>query len=182
LQAGRGGYRGANAGWPLARIEELDPEKFERSPRSISKVLSTQSRRHTDFSDAGHGRNVVVVSSKNVFDPGRLSEPTAPRKREPIRWPKSPPWSWRSWGAGNLVNPDAVFGTRKYLETVGAGRARPDESTRIGPKGLGILPQRNLLKVQVTAEHVGTRWSFRQRAHPTTGATLPLTGEFRPPS
>jgi NAD(P)-dependent dehydrogenase (short-subunit alcohol dehydrogenase family) len=80
----------------------------------------------------------------------------------------------------NLVNPDAVFGDEevpsKLWELIGPDRMK---SRGLDPQGLKeYYRQRNLLKVQVTPEHVGNAVVFfaTEASGATTGATLPVDG------
>jgi NAD(P)-dependent dehydrogenase (short-subunit alcohol dehydrogenase family) len=79
-----------------------------------------------------------------------------------------------------MVNPDAIFGDlevpSKLWELVGPERMK---SRGLDPQGLReYYRQRNLLKVQVTAEHVGNAVVFfvSEASSATTGATLPVDG------
>ncbi len=64
------------------------------------------------------------------------------------------------------------------LGLVGGGGARPDEGRGLDEAGLEAYYQgRNLLKAQVTAEHVAKAvLFFATRQTPTTGATIPVDG------
>ena len=78
-----------------------------------------------------------------------------------------------------MVAPDAVFshGERPsgLWAEVGPDRMR---SRGLDPAGLeAYYRDRNLLKAQITAEHVGSAvLFFLTRATPTTGVTLPVDG------
>jgi hypothetical protein len=76
--------------------------------------------------------------------------------------------------ADKLVDGDEEVPS-KLWELVGPERMK---SRGLDPKGLReYYRQRNLLKVQVTAEHVGNAVVFfASEATPTTGATLPIDG------
>lgn len=79
----------------------------------------------------------------------------------------------------NLVNPDAVFGdervSSKLWDLVGPDRMR---ARGLSPEGLKeYYRNRNLLKAEVSAEHVGNAVVFfASGLTPTTGATLPVDG------
>ena len=79
----------------------------------------------------------------------------------------------------NMVNADAVFGTPEnpsgLWQEVGPARA---EARGLDPEDLPeYYRSRNLLKLRVTADHVGNAVVFfASQATPTTGATLPVDG------
>ena len=79
----------------------------------------------------------------------------------------------------NMVAPDAVFAHGKTKSGLWA-EVGPDRMKARGldEKGLQDYYQsRNLLKTQVTAEHVGRAvMYFATRQTPTTGATIPVDG------
>jgi NAD(P)-dependent dehydrogenase (short-subunit alcohol dehydrogenase family) len=122
----------------------------------------------------------VVVSSKNVFDPGAAFGAYSASKAGVHQISKIAALELAELGVRvNLINPDAVFGDEevpsKLWELVGPERMK---SRGLDPQGLReYYRQRNLLKVQVTAEHVGNAVVFfASEQTPTTGATLPVDG------
>jgi NAD(P)-dependent dehydrogenase (short-subunit alcohol dehydrogenase family) len=123
----------------------------------------------------------VVVSSKNVFDPGAAFGAYSASKAGAHQISKIAALELADMGVRvNLVNPDAVFGDEevpsKLWELIGPDRMK---SRGLDPKGLKeYYRQRNLLKVSVTAEHVGNAVVFfaTEASSATTGATLPVDG------
>jgi NAD(P)-dependent dehydrogenase (short-subunit alcohol dehydrogenase family) len=132
------------------------------------------------FRRQGTGGNIVVVSSKNVFDPGASFGAYSASKAGAHQIAKIAALELADLGVRvNLVNPDAVFGDNevpsKLWELVGPERMK---SRGLDPEGLKeYYRQKNLLKVRVTAEHVGNAVVFfASELTPTTGATLPIDG------
>jgi rhamnose utilization protein RhaD (predicted bifunctional aldolase and dehydrogenase)/NAD(P)-dependent dehydrogenase (short-subunit alcohol dehydrogenase family) len=165
----------------VAKVEELDPEKFKQvidvnligTFHSIKACVPI-------FRRQGTGGNIIVVSSKNVFDPGASFGAYSASKAGAHQIAKIAALELADLGVRvNLVNPDAVFGDNevpsKLWELVGPERMK---SRGLDPEGLKeYYRQRNLLKVRVTAEHVGNAVVFfASELTPTTGATLPIDG------
>ncbi|MFH1756657.1 MAG: bifunctional aldolase/short-chain dehydrogenase [Pseudomonadota bacterium] len=165
----------------VAKVEDLDPEKFDQviavNLKGTFNVIKTAV---PIFKRQGTGGNIVVISSKNVFDPGAAFGAYSASKAGAHQISKIAALELAEWGVRvNLVNPDAVFGDEevpsKLWELVGPERMK---SRGLDPQGLReYYRQRNLLKVQVTAEHVGNAVVFfASEGTPTTGATLPVDG------
>jgi len=165
----------------VARIEELDPQKFEQvmavNLRGIFHVIKASI---PIFKRQGTGGNIVVISSKNVFDPGAAFGAYSASKAGAHQISKIAALELAELGVRvNLLNPDAIFGDEEIpsqlWELVGPERMK---SRGLDPQGLReYYRQRNLLKVQVTGEHVGNAVVFfASEGTPTTGATLPVDG------
>jgi rhamnose utilization protein RhaD (predicted bifunctional aldolase and dehydrogenase)/NAD(P)-dependent dehydrogenase (short-subunit alcohol dehydrogenase family) len=165
----------------VARIEDLDPLKFDRVISvNLKGTFNVIKAAVPVFKRQGTGGNIVVVSSKNVFDPGAAFGAYSASKAAAHQISKVAALELAELGVRvNLVNPDAIFGDEevpsKLWELVGPDRMR---ARGLDPEGLReYYRQRNLLKVQVTAEHVGNAVVFfASNATPTTGATLPIDG------
>ncbi len=166
----------------VARIEELDPEKFDRVISvNLKGTFNAIKAAIPIFKRQGTGGNIVVVSSKNVFDPGAAFGAYSASKAAAHQISKVAALELAESGVRvNLVNPDAVFGDEevpsKLWELIGPDRMK---SRGLDPKGLKeYYRQRNLLKVQVTPEHVGNAVVFfaSETSGATTGATLPVDG------
>ncbi len=171
-----------NAGVALAsRMEDLDPKQFEKvAAVNLMGTFHVIKASIPIFRRQATGGNIVVISSKNVFDPGAAFGAYSASKAAAHQISKIAALELAELGVRvNLVNPDAVFGDEevpsKLWETVGPERMK---SRGLDPKGLReYYRQRNLLKVSVTAEHVGNAVVFfASEATPTTGATLPVDG------
>jgi len=165
----------------VARIEELDPQKFDQVMAvNLKGTFNVIKASIPIFKRQGTGGNIVVISSKNVFDPGAAFGAYSASKAGAHQISKIAALELAELGVRvNLVNPDAVFGDEeipsKLWELVGPERMK---SRGLDPQGLReYYRQRNLLKVQVTAEHVGNAVVFfASEGTPTTGATLPVDG------
>jgi rhamnose utilization protein RhaD (predicted bifunctional aldolase and dehydrogenase)/NAD(P)-dependent dehydrogenase (short-subunit alcohol dehydrogenase family) len=166
----------------VAKVEDLDPKKFDqviavnlKGTFNVIKAVIPIFRRQ------GTGGSIVVVSSKNVFDPGAAFGAYSASKAAAHQISKIAALELADMGVRvNLVNPDAVFGDEevpsKLWELIGPDRMK---SRGLDPQGLKeYYRQRNLLKVSVTAEHVGNAVVFfaTEASGATTGATLPVDG------
>lgn len=165
----------------VARLEDLDPEKFERviavNLKGTFHVIKASA---PIFRRQGTGGNIVVISSKNVFDPGAAFGAYSASKAGAHQIARIAALELAELGVRvNMVNPDAVFGDpqvpSKLWELVGPERMK---SRGLDPQGLReYYRQRNLLKVSVTAEDVGNAVVFfASQGAATTGATLPVDG------
>jgi rhamnose utilization protein RhaD (predicted bifunctional aldolase and dehydrogenase)/NAD(P)-dependent dehydrogenase (short-subunit alcohol dehydrogenase family) len=165
----------------VAKVEDLDSEKFRRVIEvNLIGTFHTIKACVPVFRRQGTGGNIVVVSSKNVFDPGASFGAYSASKAGAHQISKIAALELADLGVRvNLVNPDAVFGDEevpsKLWEVVGPERMK---SRGLDPEGLKeYYRRRNLLKVRVTAEHVGNAVVFfASGLTPTTGATLPIDG------
>jgi NAD(P)-dependent dehydrogenase (short-subunit alcohol dehydrogenase family) len=122
----------------------------------------------------------VLISSKNVFDPGAAFGAYSASKAAAHQISKIAALELAEMGVRvNMVNPDAVFGdatvSSKLWDYIGPERMK---SRDLDPEGLKeYYRQRNLLKTSVLAEHVGNAVVFfASEKTPTTGATLPVDG------
>jgi rhamnose utilization protein RhaD (predicted bifunctional aldolase and dehydrogenase)/NAD(P)-dependent dehydrogenase (short-subunit alcohol dehydrogenase family) len=165
----------------VAKVEDLDPEKFDRVIAvNLKGTFNVIKASIPIFRRQGTGGNIVVISSKNVFDPGASFGAYSASKAGAHQMAKIAALELAELGVRvNMVNPDAVFGDEEVpsqlWELVGPERMK---ARGLDPQGLReYYRQRNLLKVQATAEHVGNAVVFfASEATPTTGATLPVDG------
>jgi rhamnose utilization protein RhaD (predicted bifunctional aldolase and dehydrogenase)/NAD(P)-dependent dehydrogenase (short-subunit alcohol dehydrogenase family) len=166
----------------VARVEDLDPKKFDQVIAvNLKGTFNVIKAAIPIFRRQGTGGSIVVVSSKNVFDPGAAFGAYSASKAAAHQISKIAALELADMGVRvNLVNPDAVFGDEeipsKLWELIGPDRMK---SRGLDPKGLKeYYRQRNLLKVSVTAEHVGNAVVFfaTEASAATTGATLPVDG------
>jgi len=171
-----------NAGIALvAKIEDLDPNKLDQVIAVNLKGAFTVIKASIPiFKRQGTGGNIVVISSKNVFDPGVAFSAYSASKAGAHQIAKIAAMELAELGVRvNMVNPDAVFGDEKVSsglwDLVGSERMK---SRGLDAKGLKeYYRQRNLLKVPVLAEHVGNAVVFfASDQTPTTGAALPVDG------
>jgi rhamnose utilization protein RhaD (predicted bifunctional aldolase and dehydrogenase)/NAD(P)-dependent dehydrogenase (short-subunit alcohol dehydrogenase family) len=166
----------------VARVEDLDPKKFDQVVKvNLNGTFHVIKASIPIFRRQGTGGNIVVISSKNVFDPGAAFGAYSASKAGVHQISKIAALELAELGVRvNMVNPDAIFGDlevpSKLWELVGPERMK---SRGLDPQGLReYYRQRNLLKVQVTAKHVGNAVVFfaSEASSATTGATLPVDG------
>ena len=165
----------------VARIEDLAPEKFDQVMAvNLKGTFNVIKASVPVFRRQGTGGNIVVISSKNVFDPGAAFGAYSASKAAAHQLSKVAALELAELGVRvNMVNPDAIFGdaevSSRLWELVGPERMK---SRGLDPEGLReYYRQRNLLKARVLAEHVGNAVVFfASDQTPTTGATLPVDG------
>jgi rhamnose utilization protein RhaD (predicted bifunctional aldolase and dehydrogenase)/NAD(P)-dependent dehydrogenase (short-subunit alcohol dehydrogenase family) len=165
----------------VAKIEDLDPEKFDQVIAvNLKGTFNVIKACIPIFKRQGTGGNIVLISSKNVFDPGAAFGAYSASKAGAHQISKIAALELADLGVRvNMVNPDAVFGdekvSSKLWDLVGAERMK---SRGLDAEGLReYYRQRSLLKVRVLAQHVGNAVVFfASEQTPTTGATLPLDG------
>jgi NAD(P)-dependent dehydrogenase (short-subunit alcohol dehydrogenase family) len=165
----------------VARLEDLDPIKFRQAiDVNLMGVFHVIKSSIPIFKRQGTGGNVVVVSSKNVFDPGAAFGAYSASKAGAHQIGKIAALELAELGVRvNMINPDAIFGdeevSSKLWDLVG-----PDRMKARGLDAEGLKEyyrQRNLLKARVLAEHVGNVVVFfASNQTPTTGATFPVDG------
>ena len=163
----------------MARIEALEPEKLDqviavnlKGTFTVIKAVVSVFRRQ------GTGGNIVLISSKNVFDPGAAFGAYSAAKAGAHQIAKIAAIELADLGVRvNMINPDAVFGdeqvSSKLWDEIGPDRMR---SRVLDAQGLkDYYRNRSLLKVQVLGEHVGNAVVFfASELTPTTGASLPV--------
>jgi rhamnose utilization protein RhaD (predicted bifunctional aldolase and dehydrogenase)/NAD(P)-dependent dehydrogenase (short-subunit alcohol dehydrogenase family) len=165
----------------VAKIEDLDPNKFDQVIEvNLKGTFNVIKASIPIFKRQGTGGNIVVISSKNVFDPGVGFGAYSASKAGGHQIAKIAAMELAELGVRvNMINPDAVFGDKevssKLWELVGPERMK---SRGLDPEGLReYYRQRNLLKARVLAEHVGNVVVFFvSEQTPTTGATIPVDG------
>ena len=165
----------------VAAIEDLDPDRLDQVLAvNLKGVFNTIKAAIPVFKRQGSGGNIVIISSKNVFDPGASFSAYSASKAGAHQIGKIAALELAQIGVKvNMINPDAVFNcgevSSKLWDLVGPDRMR---SRGLDPSCIqDYYCQRNLLKAQVTAEHVGNAVVFfASDLTPTTGATLPVDG------
>jgi len=154
----------------LARVVEVNFAGYHRVLRAATRLFEGQ----------GSGGDVIVNSSKNVFDPGPgfgaySCAKAAAHQLGKIAALELAPLSVRV----NMINADAIFGDEAIPSQLWA-EVGPDRMRARGLDAAGLRAyyrDRNLLKVEVTADHVAAGvLFFATRQTPTTGATLPIDG------
>jgi rhamnulose-1-phosphate aldolase/alcohol dehydrogenase len=172
----------ANAGIAEAgSLEELPEEALQRALEvNAVGTFHTLAEALRQLRRQGTGGNVVVVSTKNVFAPGRGFGAYSASKAAAHQLGRIAALEGAEIGVRvNMINADAVFGEAsnpsRLWQAVGPERAR---ARGIDPGDLeSFYRDRNLLHARVTAEHVGNAVVFfASQATPTTGAALPVDG------
>ena len=165
----------------VAKIEDLDPDKLDQVVAvNLKGTFNTIKASIPVFKRQETGGNVVVISSKNVFDPGAAFGAYSASKAGAHQISKIAALELAEYGVRvNMINPDAVFGdeeiSSKLWDLIG-----PDRMKCRGLDCQGLKEyyrNRNLLKASVIAEHVGNAVVFfATNQTPTTGASLPVDG------
>jgi rhamnose utilization protein RhaD (predicted bifunctional aldolase and dehydrogenase)/NAD(P)-dependent dehydrogenase (short-subunit alcohol dehydrogenase family) len=165
----------------VAKIEDLDPKKLDQVIAvNLKGTFNTIKASIPVFKRQATGGNVVVISSKNVFDPGAAFGAYSASKAGAHQMSKIAALELAALGVRvNMINPDAVFGdaevSSKLWDLVGPDRMK---SRGLDYEGLKeYYRNRNLLKARVLPEHVGNAVVFfASERTPTTGAALPVDG------
>jgi NAD(P)-dependent dehydrogenase (short-subunit alcohol dehydrogenase family) len=165
----------------VSGLDEMDIEQFRKLMRvnvDGTLLLLQEAARH--FKRQATGGDIVLISTKNVFAPGARFGAYSASKAAAHQLGRIASLELAEHGVRvNMVAPDAVFshGRRRsgLWEQVGPDRMR---ARGLDVAGLeAYYRQRNLLKAQVTADHVANAvLFFLTRQTPTTGATLPVDG------
>jgi len=165
----------------VARIEDLDPQKLDQViDVNFKGIFNTIKAAIPVFKRQGTGGNVVVISSKNVFDPGAAFGAYSASKAGAHQISKIAALELAPLGVRvNMINPDAVFGDENISsglwDLVGPDRMKSRDLDYEGLKT--YYRNRNLLKAKVEAAHVGNAVVFfASDQTPTTGASLPVDG------
>jgi rhamnose utilization protein RhaD (predicted bifunctional aldolase and dehydrogenase)/NAD(P)-dependent dehydrogenase (short-subunit alcohol dehydrogenase family) len=162
----------------LADMEETDLRKV--MDVNFMGVFQVVKAAIPIFQRQNIGGQVIINSSKNVFDPGAAFGAYSASKAAAHQLGKIAALELASLGVRvNMINADAIFEDGDIpsglWEVVGPDRMR---ARNLDPTGLReYYRQRNLLKTTVTADHVGKAVVFFASGQtPTTGATLPVDG------
>ncbi len=154
----------------LARVVDINFQGYHRCLRAAARVFARQ----------GRGGDVIVNSSKNVFAPGAGFGAYSCAKAAAHQLGKIAALELAPLGVRvNMINADAVFGDEEIPSQLWA-EVGPDRMRARGLDAAGLRAyyrDRNLLKEEVTADHVAAGvLFFATRQTPTTGATLPIDG------
>ena len=165
----------------VATLAELEESKFRQVLEvNLVGVFQVIKAAVPIFRRQGTGGHIVINSSKNVFDPGAAFGAYSASKAGAHQLGKIAALELAEIGVRvNMINPDAVFDAEEVSsglwDVIGPDRMR---SRNLDPAGLKeYYRQRNLLKTEVLADHVGNAVVFfASEQTPTTGATLPVDG------
>ena len=165
----------------VATLEELDSATFQKvldvNLRGVFEVIKAAI---PIFRHQATGGNIIINSSKNVFAPGASFGAYSASKAGAHQVGKIAALELAELGVRvNMINADAIFDDGQISsglwDVVGPDRMK---SRNLDPQGLKeYYRQRNLLKTEVLADHVGNGVVFfASDQTPTTGATLPIDG------
>ncbi|MBL0702087.1 MAG: bifunctional aldolase/short-chain dehydrogenase [Desulfosarcina sp.] len=160
----------------VATIEDLDPDKFDQVIAvNLKGTFNVIKAAIPVFKRQNTGGNIVVISSKNVFDPGAAFGAYSASKAGAHQISKIAAMELAPIGVKvNMINPDAVFGdaavSSQLWDLIGPDRMK---SRGLDAEGLkDYYKNRNLLKQSVTAEHVGNA----ELMPPSTGKEATVVG------
>ncbi|MGH9355087.1 MAG: SDR family NAD(P)-dependent oxidoreductase, partial [Terriglobia bacterium] len=171
-----------NAGAAMVSpLTEITLDSFRRLERiNVEGSLLVLAEAGRRFKVQRTGGDVVLISTKNVFAPGARFGAYSATKAAAHQLARIASLEMAEIDVRvNMVSPDAVFahGERRSGLWAAVG---PD---RMRARGLNeneleeYYRGRNLLKLQVTGQHVANAvLFFATRQTPTTGATLPVDG------
>ena len=165
----------------VASLTDLGLDEFRRLERvNVEGTLLVLAESARWFRRQATGGDIVLVSTKNVFCPGASFGAYSSTKAAAHQLARVASLELAADDVRvNMVAPDAVFscGARRsgLWAEVGPGRMK---SRGLDEAGLeAYYKDRNLLKTQVTAQHVANAvLFFATRQTPTTGATIPVDG------
>ncbi|MCJ7603340.1 MAG: bifunctional aldolase/short-chain dehydrogenase [Desulfobulbaceae bacterium] len=165
----------------VAKLQDLDEKIFYKVlDVNLMGVFQVIKAATPIFTRQATGGNIIINSSKNVFAPGEAfgaysASKAGAHQLGKIAALELAPLKVRV----NMINADAIFddaGVSSGLwDVVGPDRM---QARNLDPAGLKeYYRQRNLLKTEVLADHVGNAVVFfAANQTPTTGATLPVDG------
>jgi len=165
----------------VAPLTELTLEAFRKLEAvNVEGTLLTLAEAGRHFAVQGTGGDVVLVSTKNVFAPGAGFGAYSATKAASHQLARIASLEFAPFGVRvNMVAPDAVFshGDKRsgLWAAVGPNRMK---ARGLDERGLEeYYRSRNLLKAQVTSDHVARAvLFFLTHQTPTTGATIPVDG------
>ncbi|MDO8585890.1 MAG: SDR family NAD(P)-dependent oxidoreductase [Armatimonadota bacterium] len=165
----------------VSPLKDMDLADFERLERvNVHGTLLVLRELAGHFEAQGTGGDIVLISTKNVFSPGATFGAYSATKAAAHQLARIASLEFAEMDVRvNMVSPDAVFSDRDrksgLWQEVGPARMK---ARGLDEKGLEEYYRgRNLLKAQVTADHVANAvLFFVSRQTPTTGATIPVDG------
>lgn len=171
-----------NAGIAMvSSLMEMDLDEFRRLEQvNVEGALLTLREAGRRMSIAGHGGDIVLVSTKNVFSPGAGFGAYSATKAAAHQLARIASLEFAEHDIRvNMVAPDAVFsdGNRRsgLWASVGPSRMKARGLDEAGLEE--YYRNRNLLKARVEASDVARAvLFFVTRQTPTTGATIPVDG------
>jgi rhamnose utilization protein RhaD (predicted bifunctional aldolase and dehydrogenase)/NAD(P)-dependent dehydrogenase (short-subunit alcohol dehydrogenase family) len=165
----------------VSSLTDMNPNTFRKLEQvNVEGTLHILSESGRHFKIQGTGGDIIVISTKNVFAPGAKFGAYSATKAASHQLARIASLEFAEMDVRvNMVSPDAVFSHGKRKSGLWA-EVGPD---RMRARGLSEqnLPEyyrnRNLLKAEITAEHVAKAvLFFATRQTPTTGSTIPVDG------
>ena len=165
----------------VARLEDLEDSTLQKViDVNLIGVFQVIKAAIPLFKRQNFGGHIVINSSKNVFSPGASFGAYSASKAGAHQLGKIAALELAEIDVRvNMINADAIFNDQEVnsglWDVVGPDRMK---SRNLDPEGLKeYYRQRNLLKTEVLADHVGNAVVFfASGLTPTTGATLPVDG------
>jgi rhamnose utilization protein RhaD (predicted bifunctional aldolase and dehydrogenase)/NAD(P)-dependent dehydrogenase (short-subunit alcohol dehydrogenase family) len=169
----------------VSTLAELDENAFKKvldvNLLGVFQVIKNAIPIFRRQARTGHiPAQIIINSSKNVFAPGAAFGAYSASKAGAHQLGKIAALELAEIGARvNMINADGIFNdhgiSSGLWDVVGPDRMR---SRNLDPAGLKeYYRNRNLLKTEVLADHVGNAVVFfASDLTPTTGATLPVDG------
>lgn len=171
-----------NAGIALvSKIMDMDIDKFRQLERvNIEGTLLVLAEAGRVMSEQESGGDIVIMSTKNVPSPSAGFGAYSATKAACHQLGRIASLEFAEHNIRvNMVAPDAVFSEGKYKSGLWAEVGTDRMKARgLDEEGLhAYYRSRNLLKAEVTGEHVANAVKyFVTRQSPTTGATIPVDG------
>lgn len=165
----------------VSSLKDMDINEFQKLEKvNIEGALLLLKELARHFEKQKTGGDIILISTKNVFSPGASFGAYSATKAAAHQLARIASIELATLDVRvNMVAPDAVFsdGKRKsgLWEKIGPDRMK---ARGLDEKGLQeYYRNRNLLKAEITAEHVANAvLFFASRQTPTTGATIPVDG------
>lgn len=165
----------------VSPLTELSLERYRALERvNVEGTLLVIAEAARVFRRQATGGDIVLVSTKNVFSPGAGFGAYSSTKAAAHQLARIASLELAADDVRvNMVSPDAVFSHGACRSGLWA-EVGPDRMKARGLDEAGLeayYQSRNLLKAQVTADHVANAvLFFATRQTPTTGATIPVDG------
>jgi rhamnose utilization protein RhaD (predicted bifunctional aldolase and dehydrogenase)/NAD(P)-dependent dehydrogenase (short-subunit alcohol dehydrogenase family) len=165
----------------VAPLTELTLDRYRKLEQvNVEGTLLVLAEAARLFRRQATGGDIVLVSTKNVFAPGANFGAYSSTKAAAHQLARIASLELAADDVRvNMVSPDAVFSCGTCRSGLWA-EVGPDRMKARGLDEAGLeayYQSRNLLKAQVTAEHVANAvLFFATRQTPTTGATIPVDG------
>ncbi len=165
----------------VSTLRDMNISDFQKLEKvNVEGTLLVLKELAKHFEAQKTGGDIVLISTKNVFSPGASFGAYSATKAAAHQLARIASLELAPIGVRvNMVAPDAVFsdGTRKsgLWQQIGPDRMK---ARGLDEKGLEeYYRSRNLLKAQITADHVANAvLFFVSHQTPTTGATIPVDG------